>query len=111
MKIRWWQWLPFQAWRTIGTVSSASEIPASLPRKAAVLVGGEEHVKWIAFDCACGTGHRIMLNTDPARRPYWSIQAKGRSLTIYPSIDYKGGDKRCHYFISAGQTMWAKDHV
>jgi hypothetical protein len=110
MKVDWSNWLPFQPWRTIGMVESAADVPARLPRKAAVLVGTGGQIKWVAFDCACGTGHRIMLNTDASRRPFWSLQNAGRAMSISPSVDYRGQDRRCHYFIRAGQTKWAKDH-
>lgn len=110
MRIAWWKWLPFQGWRSVGMVESADEIPDRLPPKGAVLVGSPQHVKWVAFDCPCGRGHRIMLNTDPARRPTWQVAAGSpRRLTIAPSIDYRGDDRRCHYHIRDGKTAWAGD--
>ncbi|WP_350356539.1 DUF6527 family protein [Methylocystis iwaonis] len=108
MKIAWWQWLPFWRWRTIGSVSSADEVPQRLPRNAIVLVGDLRHIKWIVFDCPCRTGHRIMLNSDPVRRPYWTLNASSR-LGIYPSVDYRGTDRRCHYFVRNGKIIWTKD--
>jgi hypothetical protein len=108
MKIAWWQWLPFQRWRIIGAAESADEIPDRLPRNAAALVADQARVKWIVFDCPCRTGHRIMLNADPGRRPRWALPQTS-PLTISPSIDSQGDRRRCHYFIRNGRVEWAKD--
>lgn len=105
-KIRWWQWLPVFSWRVVAVVDSADDIPARLPRNGAVLIGQVTKPKWVAFDCPCRTGHRILLNTDNARRPYWSV-VPGRKLSVTPSIDYHGQHKRCHYFIRNGHIDWA----
>lgn len=112
MKISWWQWLPFQPWRVVGAVEAADEIPERLPRNAAALVGSEVLPKWIAFDCPCRTGHRIMLNTDPGRRPAWKcVGVSGDRLSIAPSVDYADGRRRCHYFVRDGKIQWAKDTI
>lgn len=107
--VDWCEWLPHRRWRIIGTVQAADEVPDYLPRNGIVLVISEEMLKWVAFDCPCRTGHRIMLNTDRRRQPYWRIfkYSKNR-LTIYPSVDHKEGYKRCHYFIRSGRILWAK---
>lgn len=107
-KIPWWQWLPIFRWRVVAVVDAADEIPARLPRNAAVLVGTRDQPKWIAFDCPCRTGHRIMLNTDRSRRPRWSTTVRGR-LTVSPSIDYQERHRRCHYFITNGRTRWVQE--
>lgn len=108
MKISWWEWLPFWRWRVIGQVGSADEVADQLPRNAVALVGDASRTKWIVFDCPCRTGHRIMLNADPARRPHWTLNQVQR-LTISPSIDYRGSGQRCHYFIRSGRIEWARD--
>ncbi len=104
-KISWWQWLPFFRWRVVAFVDSADNVPEKLPRNGAVLVGPPARPKWIVFDCPCRRGHRIMLNTDKARLPYWSTTVKGR-LTISPSIDSNHAMRRCHYFIRNGRIQW-----
>ena len=104
-KIRWWQWLPLLPWRIVAVVDSADGVPQRLPRNGAVLVGPRTQPKWIAFDCPCHTGHRIMLNTDLARSPHWSTTGHG-PLTIFPSIDSAARSRRCHYFIRKGRTQW-----
>ncbi len=110
MRVRWWHWMPFQRWRCIGVVESADEIPEKLPRNAAVLVSSVGYDKWIAFDCPCGSPHRIMLNLDEARYPAWRVVRKDRgALTVAPSVNYYDGKRRCHYFVRAGKTVWAGD--
>src|SRR5438552_19193784 len=37
------------------------------------------------FDCPCRTGHRIMLNADPSRPPYWTLNQVVR-LTIFLQV-------------------------
>lgn len=107
-QIPWWEWLPFKGWRIVGAVEAADDIPKSLPRNGAVLVGPRARPKWIAFDCPCRVGHRIMLNTDRARSPYWSTTVEGQ-LTIAPSIAYYQGKRPCHYFIRKGRVVWAHE--
>jgi hypothetical protein len=108
MKIAWWKWLPFQHWRIVGEAESADEVPDRLPRNGVALVGNLNRTKWIVFDCPCRSGHRIMLNADPGRNPRWTLH-QVKSLTIFPSIDFRGGHRRCHYFIRSGRIVWAKD--
>lgn len=110
MKISWWQWLPLWRWRIIGAVESADEVPDRLPRNAAVMVGDEKFPKWLAFDCPCRTGHRILLNTDPGRRPAWRIApSQAGRLSIAPSVDFVGASTRCHYFIREGRVEWSRN--
>jgi hypothetical protein len=111
IRIPWWQTLlAIFSWRIVGSVDDADEIPLDLPRNGAILVGPRKRPKWIVFDCPCRTGHRIMLNTDRARSPYWKVTTNG-SLTISPSVDYRSGDKSCHYFIRKGRTVWAYERT
>lgn len=112
MKISWWQWWPFRRWRCVGFVESADEIPDKLPRNGAVIVGNAGGQKWVGFDCPCRNGHRILLNSDPARKPTWkvTVSPKGR-LSIAPSVDYHDDRRRCHYFVRDGKIAWAKDTV
>lgn len=113
MKISWWQWLPIWRWRVVSTVESADEIPERLPRNAAILVAGSgEPPKWVAFDCPCRSGHRVMLNTDFRRAPSWQIDLRHTDrLTITPSVDYRGARRQCHYFVRNGRIQWTPDSV
>ena len=104
-RIKWWQWMPRRTWRLVLVVDEADEVPARLPRHTAALVGPNENPKWIAFDCPCRRGHRVMLNLDRRRRPAWSVVSR-YPLTISPSIDdYAMG--RCHFFLRQGRIQWA----
>jgi hypothetical protein len=105
-KINWWQWIPIFGWRVVAVVESADEIPMRLPRNGAIIVGEKDSPKWIAFDCPCRSGHRILLNTDKSRRPNWSVSQDNR-LSIQPSVDYQGVDRNCHYIIRKGRVDWA----
>ena len=103
-RLRWWQALPHRKWRLVLLVDEADEVPERLPRRGAVLVGAAEKPKWIAFDCPCRQGHRVMLNLDLRRLPAWSLVSQ-RPLTRSPSIDdYAVG---CHFFLRQGKIKWA----
>lgn len=110
MRIPWWQWWPFQAWRCVGMAESADEIPVRLPRHGAALVGSPGRFKWVGFDCPCGSGHRVLLNADPGRQPAWQVilSSRGR-LSLIPSVDQRDGGRRCHYVVRNGKVIWVKD--
>src|SRR4051812_5498462 len=96
-RIPWWEWwIPFRRWRIVAIFDAADEIPAKLPARGAVLVGSFDRPKWIAFDCPCKSGHRIMVTLDPGHQPHWSIVTR-KKLSISPSVDYHEKSRRCHY--------------
>lgn len=103
-----WEWIPGRPWRIVAAVEAADEIPARLPPQGAVMVGSSEHPKWLAFDCPCKTGHRVMVTLDPTHRPHWVI-TKENKLSITPSVDYRTADQRCHYLVTNGKIIWVKD--
>lgn len=110
-KIPWWQWIPiFRKWRIVALVDAADEIPETIPKKGVILVATQNKVKWIAFDCPCKIGHRIMLSLDKNNCPCWKIENM-KKLTIWPSIDYinENASTRCHYIIKNGNINWVKD--
>ncbi len=107
IKCALWGRLGFFKWRVVQVVDAADEVPKRLPRNGAFLVGSRRRWKWIVFDCPCWTGHRIMLNLDKARWPYWTVTKRG-GLTISPSIDYKRWGRRCHFFIRNGVVRWVR---
>ena len=111
MRIRWWDWLPFQPWRIVETVDDADNVAERLPRNGVSLVGRIGSYKWVVFDCPCRGGHRIMLNLDPQRRPCWSVDTLSRRLTIMPSVDYSDAAKNCHYFVRRGRILWAMSRI
>jgi len=106
MRIPWWKWLPVYRWRLVGTAQSADEVPDKLPRNGVILVADSGRAKWLVFDCPCRTGHRIMLNADQKRFPFWTINP-APMLTLSPSIDSREKHRRCHFFIRNGRITWA----
>lgn len=108
-RIPWWEWwIPFRRWRIVGIFEAADDIPARLPARGAVIVGSYERPKWIAFDCPCNTGHRILITLDLGHHPHWKIVSHKR-LTIAPSVDFRTKEQRCHYFIRHGLIEWVPD--
>lgn len=95
-------------WRIESTVPQADEVPDVLAPKTAVLVGTTRKPKWLAFDCPCSTGHRIMLNLDASRWPCWRVRRKS-PLSVNPSIDDANQGRRCHFFFEKGETLWARE--
>ena len=107
-RLYWWERIPGRAWRVVASVAAADEIPVDLPQGAAVLVGSRKHPKWLAFDCPCRTGHRVMVTLDRANDPHWII-VNEKKLSIWPSIDYRSPDRRCHYLIQRGKIIWVTE--
>ena len=106
--LAWWHSLPlpWRPWRIVGHVSAADEVPDPLPHRALVLVGASARTTWAVFDCPCRTGHRLMLNLDRTRYPFWSIESR-EPLSIRPSIDDITPERRCHFIIRDGRLRWA----
>jgi hypothetical protein len=94
-------------WRIIGRYADMDELPDDIPARGVALVSVPGRLKWMIFDCPCGQGHRIMLNADNNRRPFWRM-IRSDPLTIWPSVDFQG-NRRCHYSIRNGRTVWARD--
>lgn len=91
----------------MGIVEEADEVPHRLPRNGAVIVESMRKRKWLAFDCPCRKGHRILLNVLPDNAgPHWSIVSE-TSLTVSPSVDAAHGYQRCHFFVRRGHIIWA----
>jgi hypothetical protein len=95
-------------WRITARVSEADQIPDVLPRYGATLVQSDGASKWLAFDCPCGTGHRIMLNLDERRWPRWAVTSAA-PLTLWPSVDVETNLRRCHYVMWNGRVDWVDD--
>lgn len=89
-------------------VSEADQIPDALGPYEAVLVRSATAPKWLAFDCPCGRGHRLMLNLDQARWPRWHVSAEA-PLSLWPSVDTDADGHRCHYVIHYGHVAWVRE--
>lgn len=101
-----WLWNPWRAWGIVQIVEAADEIPDWIPQRGVVIVGTPDAPKWLAFDCPCRERHRVLLNADSRRRPYWRIE-DASNLTLAPSIDETRAAVRCHYRIRRGRIRWA----
>ena len=101
---------PRRRWRLTGAVADVDEVPSRLPAQRCVLVGSRSHPKWLAYDCPCERGHRVLLNLDRTRRPFWTLRVSwlGR-VTVSPSIADRGRKEPCHYFLSDGQIEWVPE--
>lgn len=103
--VDWWhRWRP-GPWRVTLIVPEADQVPEALRSQEAALVRSPQGPKWLAFDCPCGAGHRVMLNLDQARRPFWQVHAEA-PLTLWPSVDMDANGRRCHYVIHRGRVSW-----
>ena len=99
--------LSFRLWRLEATVSDMDEVPLSIRPRRAYLVATRSRRKWLVFDCACGGGHRILLNLDDSRRPLWTLRlSKTNALTLRPSVNYQDAHRTCHYILSNGRIEW-----
>ena len=106
--LTWWRSLPlpWRRWRVAEHVAAADEVPQRLPYRGVVLVGPRHAPTWLVFDCPCRTGHRLMVNLDRTRPPFWTIELQ-RALSIHPSIDDITPERRCHFIIRNGKLRWA----
>lgn len=94
-------------WRVEATVSEMDEVPRRIRPRRAFLVATPTRHKWLAFDCPCGAGHRILLNLDRTRRPFWTIRLSKRgALTLRPSVDFDNGHRSCHFLLRQGRVSW-----
>ncbi len=105
----WWQARRPGPWRIGVVVAEADQIPVTMSRYEATLVAPHGLPKWLAFDCPCERGHRIMLNLDPARSPRWKV-IRQRPLTLSPSIDVDSYGQRCHYVVYHGHVNWVPSY-
>jgi hypothetical protein len=92
-------------WRVLGYVGAGDLLPETIRPAGAYVVGTPQVPRWLAFECACGTGHRVMLNLDPSRSPRW-VLASTAPLTVIPSVDSRRPEQRCHYVIRGGRVQW-----
>ena len=104
---RWWRQHRPGPWRVGLTVDEADQLPLAIAHGVAILVGLRGAPKWVAFECPCGKGHRIMLNLARSRHPYWSIET-AVPLTIWPSVDVTVDSDRCHFVVEYGHINWVR---
>ena len=99
--------LPWRRWRIVGCVDSAADVPEKLPHRGVMLAGRPQYPAWAAFDCPCGTGHRLLVNLDSRRNPHWELDP-GPRFSLRPSIDNRARDRRCHFVLNNGKVRWVR---
>lgn len=109
-RFNWWTLvpIPWRRWRIALKVDAGDKVPDSIPRNGTVLVESGSSPTWLAFDCPCGRGHRIMLNLCRSRWPYWTVKRRS-PLTVEPSIDTVYAGIRCHFFLERGKIIWTRE--
>ena len=107
--ITWWRSLPFpwRPWRIVERVSAGDEVPDQIPNKGAVLVGPDGAATWLAFDCPCQTGHRLMVNLNSSRPPFWRVESSN-PLSLRPSIHSITPNLSCHFVLNSGRIRWVR---
>ena len=96
-------------WRIEATVAEMDEVPPRIRPRRAYLVATPTRHKWLVFDCPCGTGHRLPLNLDDHRRPFWTVRISIRgTLTLRPSVDFDHGHRSCHFLLRQGRVSWVE---
>lgn len=101
-QLRYWR-----RWKVVARVGSVLEIPDRIGRRRAVVVGSPVRDKWLAFDCPCPSGHRVMVNLDPDNQPQWQVRSLV-PLTVTPSVDEHSRVGRCHYVVREGRVTWVE---
>ncbi len=91
------------------TVAHALDVPEQLVPGGAVLVARPGFQDWLAFDCPCGTGHRLLMTLSTTRRPHWKMTVGAHdSVTLTPSIDSYSDHGRCHFWLREGRVSWVQ---
>lgn len=105
----WWRRRHITAPRLdrIERYSSQAELPESLPRHQLAIVGTPENPKWLVLECPCGSGHRLTVSLAASRQPRWRVVDAETGPNIFPSIDFNGSKRRCHFWIRDGRVQWS----
>ena len=109
----WWRRRQISAPRidSVMRFEMQHEAPASIPRHALILIGTEQHPKWAAFECPCGTGHKIMVSLVPTHPRNWRLELANGRPTLLPSIDYSDEHGRCHFWLRDGRIEFTRDSI
>jgi hypothetical protein len=49
-----------------------------------------------------------MLNLDLDRYPRWTVH-ESDPLTVWPSVDDRVAERRCHFIMRRGKVIWVQD--
>ncbi|MFT3864591.1 MAG: DUF6527 family protein [Solirubrobacterales bacterium] len=83
-----------------------ADVPTEIPRHELAVVGDPARPKWLVFECPCGEGHRLQVNLDAAGAASWRLDDHDGGVSIHPSIDYCGSERRCHFWLRCGRVHW-----
>lgn len=77
----------------------------ALSRHRFVVVGTEEHPKWLLFTCPCGCQQQVRLNLMERFSPRWRIVRTEQGLTVHPSVDMTTCG--AHFWLRDSAVVWA----
>ena len=100
-------WLPHRRYHVAARVEAADLVPARLPRKAMVIVENRGIPTWVAFDCPCHRGHRLLIRLTEDERPYWRL-TRLQPPSLQPSVNSRDGGQRCHFRMINGRVRWTR---
>jgi hypothetical protein len=83
-----------------------ADLPTSIPRHELAIVGDPNRPKWLALECPCGEGHRLVINLGSNGAARCRVDDRDGGPDVHPSIDYQGAERRCHFWLSAGRVHW-----
>lgn len=90
--------------RRVERVSRRSSL-RSMDPNTIYMVGQPE--QWLMFTCPCSDTHEIALTIGDTGQ--WRLSGSRSRPTIHPSINATDVDRRCHYWLTAGQIRWCAD--
>lgn len=82
------------------------DLPEQIHERRIYLVGESEAPWLIAFQCPCGCGSLIQLNTLKEAKPRWTYEYhRFEHISLDPSVWRKVGCKS-HFWIRKGKVVW-----
>lgn len=91
-------------------VNSVLDVPDQLTAHTAVLVQPQRMPpQWLAFDCPCPQGHRLLVNLSFTRSPAWTLTlGQHGEVSLAPSVDSHSPAGRCHFWLQDGRIVWVQ---
>jgi hypothetical protein len=92
------------------TIRESYDLPESISRRTVFIIGNQESIWLLAFQCPCGCKKIIQLNLLKDVTPSWSYSIQHGKITIRPSI-WKTNDCKSHFLIKNGKIHWVDSFV